>query len=308
MAAVLGVSDLALTCCRRRLGFLATLVSVGDEAMWALMQCEGEWARQICEDLRWLWTIVQTSLPFPDKESWREWYQFILQKPGTYKTMIRKAGLAARQQARLEALTMRTLRFLGAWERAQCPDVIYNRPVWCGPCARPFRSKAALATHFFQLHGRVARFRHFAHGDTCRACGQHFCGPQQLALHLRASASCCDLLSTSGFWSDVVLPGVGSTDWLDACRRDLGLTLPSEPTQTVAVSASEDLQWEENHVLVSAYLSGAERLLDMDAVDDEAAFQFCLDLADFPLFPDELHRVARKDPRGADRVRSSLPG
>ena len=32
----------------------------------------------------------------------------------------------------------------------------------------------------------------------------------------------------------------------------------------------------------------------MDAVDDEAAFQFCLDLADFPLFPDELHRVAKK--------------
>ena len=296
VAAVLDVSDMTLLCCRRRLGFLATLVAVGDGALWALIAFEQAWARQVCDDLRWLWTTVQTALPFPDRASWQEWYQFILRKPRTFKALVRRAGTAHRQQTRLETLTMRTLRFLGTWERAQGPDIIREvcRPFWCGPCVRPFRSKAALATHFFQMHGRVARFRHFLQDNLCRACGRCFRGMQQLALHLRASASCCDLLSTSGFWSDVVLPGIGSADWLDACRRDLGLTLPTEPTQTVVATASDALQWEENHVLVSAYMCGAERLLDSGEVNAEAVFQFCLDLADFPLFPDELDSVAEK--------------
>ena len=91
-----------------------------------------------------------------------------------------------------------------------------------------------------------------------------------------------------------MLPGIGSSDWLAACRRDLGLTLPSEPTQVVATQASEELQWDENQILLSAYLSGAERLMDVAEVDDEAAFQFCMGLTEFPLFPDELHTVAKK--------------
>ena len=296
VAAVLDVSDMAVLCCRRRLGFLATLVAVGDGAIWALLTFEADWARQVCDDLRWLWATVQTALPFPDHASWPEWAQFILQKPRTFKALIRRAGTAHRRQVRLETLTMRTLRLLGAWECGQCPDVPREvcRPFWCGPCLRPFRSKAALATHFFQMHGRVARFRHFVQDNLCRACGRRFRGMQQLALHLRASTSCCDTLSTYGFWSESVLPGIGSSEWLDACRRDLGLTLPTEPTQQVPATVSAALQWEENHVLVAAYMCGAERLLEAGEVNADTAFQFCLDLADFPLFPDELDSTARK--------------
>ena len=159
---------------------------------------------------------------------------------------------------------------------------------------RSFRSKAALATHFFQMHGRVACFRHFAFGDTCRACGRHFRGLQQLALHLRASEKCCDAMSASGLWIDEVLPGIGSAVWLEACRKDLGLTLPSEPTQSVQTYAGADFAWEENSVLMSAFLSGAETLLELSDVDSAAAFQFCLDITHFPLFPEEIDSIARK--------------
>ena len=159
---------------------------------------------------------------------------------------------------------------------------------------RPFRSKAALATHFFQMHGRVARFRHFAFGDTCKACGRRFRGLQQLALHLRANSWCCDALSAAGLWSDAVLPGIGSSAWIEASRKDLGLTLPSEPTLSVRVATDMELAWEENSVLVTAFLSGAEKLLDLPIVDAEGAFQFCIDLSMFPLFPDELDGIAAK--------------
>ena len=140
-AAVLDVSDMASLCRRRRLGFLAALVAVGDEALWALLLFEGDWARQICDDLRWLWTTIRTDLPFPDRASWQGWSQFILQKPRTFRALIRRAGTAHGQQARLETLTMRTLRYLGTWERKQGPDIIREvcQPFWCGPCFRPQR-------------------------------------------------------------------------------------------------------------------------------------------------------------------------
>ena len=43
----------------------------------------------------------------------------------------------------------------------------------CLPCQRTFKSKAALATHFFQKHGRKAAFRFYSFysdGHVCRAC------------------------------------------------------------------------------------------------------------------------------------------
>ena len=47
-------------------------------------------------------------------------------------------------------------------------------------------------------------------------------------------------------------------------------------------------------MLVSAYMCGAERLLDSEEVTADTVFQVCLDLADFPLFPDELDSIAEK--------------
>ena len=296
VAAILGVSDLNLVCRRRRLGFLITLIQVGDSAMWALIRFEGTWARQLCDDLRWLWSNASTSLPFPDCRTWSEWRQFIVQKPGAFKSLVHRATVVTQKQLQLETLTMRTLRLLGNWERSQSTvcERIVKSCFWCGPCMRPFRSKAALATHFFQMHGRVARFRHFAFGNTCQACGRRFRGTQQLALHLRASPKCCDKISADGFWSDNVLPGIGSKSWIDACRKDLGLTLPTDPTQEVNPLADPDLPWEESTVLLSAFISSTEKLLDLATVDDEGAFQFCLDLSHFPLFPDEMTSIADK--------------
>ena len=292
--AVLEVPSLSLLCRMRRLTFFGALLRVGNDSIWALLLYEGSWIRQICDDFRWLWTNARTTLPFPCSQSWHEWKDFILQRHGSFRALVKKAGTIARQKEWLESLSLRSLRLLGVWKLQQCParKRPISKPYWCGPCHRSLASKAALATHFFQMHGRVARFRHLAYGSLCNACGRQFRGPQQFALHLRASKACCDKLSTCGYWQDSVVPGIGSTAWIAACRRDLGLTLPTEPQFDVPANSEPPLIWDESPVLVAAHLGRSELWLDSSADETSTMLQYCLFLAEFPLFPEEIQLVA----------------
>ena len=294
IAAVLGMPNLSLICRMRRLIFFSSLVAIGNDSIWALLQSEGVWVRQVCDDLRWLWSTAQLELPCPEASSWDEWRSYILHRPGHFRSAVKRAGRATQQQDRLEALCIRALRKLGQWELQECPDRIHvlPQPFWCGPCMRAFSSKAALATHFYQMHGRVARFRHFARGNACNACGRKFRGFQQLALHLRGSKACCDSLSADGQWHEAVLPGIGSASWVETSKRDLGLTLATEPQFEVGSSDNRELCWTESATLMAAHLGGVELWLDYAHDGHDVLFQYCMFLTEFPLFPDELQLVA----------------
>ena len=294
--ALLDVADLATICRMRRLAFLASLVAVGDDCIWAVLQLEGTWSKQICNDLCWLWRHVDMEVPFPSKESWHLWSQFILDQPRRFRSLISKAGNRSRQQLRLETLTMRTLRFLGEWEaqHAQRLRIAVAEPFWCGPCGRWFRKKAALASHFFQIHGRVSNYRHVAFGTECQACGKHFQSNQQLSLHLRVKISCCNTLSARGLWQRCVLPGIGSSVWNTVVRANLGLSLPSDAIHKVAAIPADDHVWAENPDLLMALLGGIEAMLSKDDSTGEQQFRFCLHLTDFPLFFEEMMFVAGK--------------
>ena len=293
VAAILGMPTLYLICRMRRLNFFSSLVAVGNDSIWALLQSEGSWIRQICDDLRWPWATAQLEMPCPAADSWDQWRSYILDRQNNFRSAVKRAGRIAQKQERLEALCIRTLRRLGQWELQESPDRIHvlSQPYWCGPCLRAFSSKAALATHFFQMHGRVARFRHLARGDACNACGRRFRGFPQLALHLRGSKACCDSLSADGYWQDAVLPGIGSATWAEARRKDLGLTLPTEPQYIAGSSSNGELCWTESTTLMAAHLDGVEFWLDSDHRGPDALFQYCMFLTEFPLFPDELQLV-----------------
>ena len=294
--ALIDAPDLETICRLRRLGFLATLVVVADDSIWAVMQLEGLWCKQICNDLRWLWRFASVDVPFPCADSWTAWSKYIRGRPGHYKAQISKAGHRAAQQQRLETLTLRTLKFLGEWEApfAQRLSLITSRPFWCGPCGKWFRNKAALASHFFQIHGRVSRYRHVAFGTECQACGKQFGSSQQLALHLRAKTSCCSALAACGLWQHHVLPGIGSAVWNAFSRADLGLKLPSEPLRTVTSVSCDDHVWTENSDLLAALLGGVEAFLEQDDGVDNQGFRFCMHLAEFPLFLEEMIFLARR--------------
>ena len=77
MAAILGVPDFDIVCRMRRFGFLATVLSVGDSDVWAIIRLECRWARQVCDGLRWFWQYAQTPLPASNGQSWEEWRLFI---------------------------------------------------------------------------------------------------------------------------------------------------------------------------------------------------------------------------------------
>ena len=294
--ALLDVADLATICRMRRLGFLISLVAVGDDCIWAVLQLEGTWSKQVCNDLRWLWRLVDIDIPFPCASSWHLWSRFILDSPRRFKSLISKAGNRSRQQLRLESLTLRTLRFLGEWEvqHAQKRTVSVVEPFWCGPCGRWFRNKAALASHFFQMHGRVSNYRHVAFGTECQACGKQFRNSQQLSLHLRAKQSCCHALSARGLWQRHVLPGIGSATWNSIMRADLGLKLPTDATHTVEAISTDDHIWEENPDLFMALLGGVDAMLVQDDCESEKKFRLCLHLANFPLYLEEMTFIASR--------------
>ena len=286
VAAILGMPSLSLICRQRRLNFFGSLLVVANDSVWALLQSEGSWVRQVCDDLRWLWTTAKIALPCPEEASWDTWRSYILDRPQNFRAAVKRAGHIAQEQERLEALCLRALRGLGQWELQECPARcnVIPQPYWCGPCFRAFPSKAALATHFFQMHGRVARFRHLARGKVCHACGREFRGFQQLALHLRSSKSCCDALSADGYWEDDVLPGIGSSSWVEASRRDLGLTLPTEPQCNAVTSEADALLWSENAALAAAHFGGVEHWLETECQGTDALFQYCLFLTEYPPF------------------------
>ena len=139
--ASLDMCSLEIICRMRRLGFLRTLVMVGDASIWAILHYEGSWVRQICDDLLLGMSGDSTSCS----------------AAATSRPTSEKQARAHRQD-RVESLALRTLP--GVWEAEQCPDPqrVIKQPFWCGPFARPFKSRAALATHFYQTRGRVARF------------------------------------------------------------------------------------------------------------------------------------------------------
>ena len=215
-SATLDMPSLSLLCRMRRLVFFGTLLEVGNDSLWALLRLEGAWIRQVCDDLRRLWFNAKPDLPFPDQQSWSDRREHIVGQRSNFRALVKRAGLVAQKQDRLESLTLRALRAMGSWELQQCPEQTrpIPKPYWCGPCVRSF----ALGVWLGFVVRRVA------HSAMVGSFGE-----QQLALHLRASKSCCDTLSLSGYWSDAILPGIGSSVWVDACRRDLGLTLPAAP-------------------------------------------------------------------------------
>ena len=292
VSALVDLPSLDILCRMRRLVFLTTVVTIGDDALWALLHAEKEWASQLCDDLRWLWTTVRLPLPFPRHSSWADWEQYIVHHTNGFKEHVRRAGYAAHSQERLEQLSLRAVRVLSSL-RATAGGEASTRSeslnaFWCGPCMRSFRNKAALATHFFQMHGRVARFRHLAFGSSCNACGKIFRGEHQLALHLRACKVCCDSLSAKGFWQHDVLPGIGSSVWKRLASQDLGLVLPTAPTHDVTTQGSDELVWDENADLVAAFLGGTELVLDSAGDEADTAFDFAMFLSGFPLFPEEI--------------------
>ena len=204
---------LELFAVRSRLSLLVSMVVAGPEALWAILQSEGDWLGVVQQDLRMLQKFDNTWPPVT-AASWPQWWHAIRERGGHFKLRVKQMLQQRHQQQNNEAKIR-----VGLWGlyRAAC-DFLPQRPdettPWsCRQCCQCFRSRAGLGAHFFKRHHRVAEYRHCATGTSCQACGKEFWTFSRLSTHLSTSSSCVNALRHNGQVVERALPGHGSKEW-----------------------------------------------------------------------------------------------
>ena len=284
-----------ILCRMRRLGLLFAIVQHAEPNVWALLGWEEDWLQHAREDLKWLWTHSARDLPQPSRQSWGEWRDFICHKPSRPKAMIRRAGERALQSLLIERCSRFVAGPLVKWHAVRHGRDVEESSTWfwCGPCERAFVSRAALASHFFQKHGRKARYRHVLEGTVCVPCGKDFVTAARLALHLKGSRVCCERLEQAGKWSLHVAAGIGSRSWRQAIRDDLGLMI-SKNVQVALDTSHNAGHFGFEPAVNAAFLQVCDALLedgtfglDIEAITDAVSSV----LTSHPLFIEEIHRI-----------------
>ena len=77
-----------------RLLYIGQILRSGPDALWALIRTDSGYLEQAMEAFRWLHSLVgfQADLPLPDT-GWEAWSALMLQKPGRFKGLVKKAVL-----------------------------------------------------------------------------------------------------------------------------------------------------------------------------------------------------------------------
>ena len=210
-----------------RLGYFGNLIRYGPAPLWALLATDETWLHMIHVDMPWLIANCQSRVfrpPFEHEQGPPFWETLILEQPGTWKGLIKKARAHALQQSQLHSQADRFERNLAALLQEyhsslrptpQTHDLEASdtkAPVICIPCQRLFETTAAWAVHCFKKHGRKAAERYIADQTACDACHHTFLNAHRLHLHLRHSRKCFDILRARGVYIEP-LPGKGSKSW-----------------------------------------------------------------------------------------------
>ena len=153
-----------------RLSYYGNAVRHGPPALWALLAAEEAWLNLIKADLEWLsWNCQgHTYRPFFSRPDGPEyWHNLIVQKPTTWKGLLKKAKLHALLQGQIhseaDTFNRQVASLFENYNHAlkPCPTTPDTSvlPFACIPCKMTFPTKAAWAVHAFKLHGRLARAR-----------------------------------------------------------------------------------------------------------------------------------------------------
>ena len=211
-----------------------------------------------------------------------------------FKAQCRKATIAAFHMAMEQGVEAffrdlaRPLRAKIQHREARLADDCWQ----CLPCRRQFPNKAALATHFFQKHGRIASFRYYAEGSVCGACGKDFFANHRLLVHLRDAPSCCNQLAMLGYRLMQPGPGFGSAAW-HKDRSDNFILCPPQHNCNGCQSGNEqDRSWRDVPELSRAFHAICYDVLEVDrqCVDDTTAI-LAKTCEQFALFPVEFDKV-----------------
>ena len=233
-----------------RLSYLTSFVTLDVPIVWAVAHAEGSWLELVRMSLDWLWQALQdeTGTQSWEKAWHNEWRECIVERPGVWKRLLRKA---VEHSMRVEVLhegwqqcrgvLLRRLMRAGG-SLIACRDRFQDQTFICGPCQRTFATRQAWSVHAFKVHGRVASSRLLVSGEQCPICLKQYPSNIQLCDHLQRSAFCRVRLVARGF-ACTPQPGRGSAhgrhsrDFVGVAKQGLGPVWPLE-------EACPEAQWD----------------------------------------------------------------
>ncbi|CAE7209907.1 unnamed protein product [Symbiodinium microadriaticum] len=259
-----GCLPLELLAVRQRLSLLGSLVRAAPGLLWAALQAEKMWLAQIRVDLAWVIAGREEQWPPLNQQSWPDWWRLLKEAPQRLKRLT-KARLHEEQQTRMASAAVDICLWAMAKELRQGTMTQTREHIWwCRRCMRAFDDKAKLSVHYFKVHQRVAKYRLYAQGTRCQACGTECWSDGRLAVHLRSSTRCVDILGTMGSKVPKVVPGFGSKQRRKADVEQYTMAVP-ERTEVDRGRPREET-WHPS--ATEAYKDVCDYVQD-DAVEDD---------------------------------------
>ena len=279
----------------RRLRFLICLLKAAPPVLWALIQMEGAWGRQLLDDLEWLRQFDVQEWPQVAPSTWPCWWHRISGAPNAFRRAVARAmekamvhyvadGLKNAHDAAMNRLVGKAYPEFEDAERATC---------WvCPPCKTAYRSKANLACHFFKRHGRVAQYRLYQGEPVCPCCLKNFFDDHRIRIHLRNSPACWDFAVGRGLCGGSAMAGVGSRAWREL-RKQNPIVCPPQEQEVVALPSGCHRGGTGSPVqdVIDCFAGRVGEWLEaqLEEVTLESFLAYLASaVQDLPLFPDEF--------------------
>eukprot|EP00435_Cladocopium_sp_Y103_P006413 s3376_g2.t1 len=205
---------------RQRLRYLCTLFQSGCDNDWGLLSADRDWCTLLEDDLTWMWMQLRncSSLQSP-QTSFHAWRHLILQHPGYWKRLVRRAVqhsiLQTQRTWRIKEFYMAAITSLCQifdskieleWDLAEPAESTHYG---CLHCRLRCATKAGEAAHMFKVHNVVSKIRFMITEPSCPACLKYCHTMQKTKAHVYYSERCRTILQ-SRTPEPTLVPGTGS--------------------------------------------------------------------------------------------------
>ena len=182
-----------------RLRFLSQLVRHGPDELWALVGQFGSYQDALRDAGAWLLSAVGDTVCLgPIDQDWNSWSRLLLQSPGKWKGVLKRAEAWHGEAARLRALFDEVVRIAWQPNRLPSPSPLAGLEHGCLLCGLAFATRQQWGAHAHKLHGYRNTATQYAKGRVCRACGSQYTTQTRLRSHLLSSARCLQFLERAG--------------------------------------------------------------------------------------------------------------
>ena len=175
-----------------RLRFLGQLTRHGPDPAWAILRWYSSFQRAAKEACQWLLQAVGSTSTLADPiEDWDSWRVLIVDRPGQWKGLLKRAEAWHAEVVTLQALMDSSLRSIWSPRVRPAPTLGLSACRHaCLVCGLAFRTQQAWGAHAHRAHGYLSPAHTCAQGRRCPACGLTLANLTRLRKHFKTSPVC----------------------------------------------------------------------------------------------------------------------